>query len=325
MEDVERGGLFLNSRQLAKTWPFKRYSAYEREMRQIAATWFSRRGYSTNTRYNFILDKWENWPNNIICEEVAQYIQNEKKLAKGDKPFPLHKYVHHGLSSQAMLFNLIGPLIVRKDLSPLKTVFAETGIDWANGDVKASFEYEDRELFNEDSAQPTSIDLCIEGSPRLFIEAKLVEREFGGCSVFASGDCEGMNPCQQGFSYCYLHHIGRNYWNKLQEYNFITPPFSTSSICPMANNYQFFREVLFALSSRGRFVLLYDERNPTFFRTSKDGKQTFGLWPFMLSFVPKKYKNDVYSVTIQQVVKAIEDNGKHNDWINQFKEKYGLN
>lgn len=59
---------------------------------------------------------------------------------------------------------------------------------------KAQFEYEDRTVFNEDTGLPTSIDLVLfdtENRPKIFIESKLVEAEFGGCSVFKKGDCWG--------------------------------------------------------------------------------------------------------------------------------------
>ncbi len=77
------------------------------------------------------------------------------------------------------------------------------------------FEYSQRSVFNEDSGQPTSIDLVLrapEGEVSAFVECKFVEREFGQCSVFTGGDCDGRNPASD-LSLCYLHHIGRRYWN----------------------------------------------------------------------------------------------------------------
>ncbi|MHA1137260.1 MAG: PGN_0703 family putative restriction endonuclease, partial [Candidatus Thorarchaeota archaeon] len=60
--------------------------------------------------------------------------------------------------------------------------FAHAGIAWPIGEVTAEFEYDDRTVFNEDSGQPTSIDLVVTGENKgIFVEAKLVEREFGGC------------------------------------------------------------------------------------------------------------------------------------------------
>ena len=88
-----------------------------------------------------------------------------------------------------MVFNLVGLLIVRKDFEPLRVAMERAGMAWPTGKVTAGFEYDERTVFNEDSGQPTSIDLVISGETEgIFIEAKLVEREFGGCSVFSGGD-----------------------------------------------------------------------------------------------------------------------------------------
>ena len=138
------------------------------------------------------------------------------------KPFPLHKYLHHGLSSQAMAFNLIGPLITRNDYEPLIQIIQENGIENGKHIDSAIFEYEDRSVFNEDSGQPTSIDIVLTDSKRtpvFFIESKLVEKEFGGCSVFSEGDCNGENPISNK-EQCYLHFIGRKYWELMDKYGF---------------------------------------------------------------------------------------------------------
>ncbi len=63
----------------------------------------------------YLLAEWEDWGSNIILPEVAEYITKERQIRSAKKGFPLHKYIHHGLSSQAMLLNLVGPLIVRQD------------------------------------------------------------------------------------------------------------------------------------------------------------------------------------------------------------------
>ena len=172
--------------------------------------------------------------------------------------FPLHKFIHHGLSSQAMVFNLIGPLIAGKDVAALREAFVAQGLRWPEGDVTADFEFEDREVFREDAGQPTSIDVVIRdgaGRAMLFVESKFVEKEFGGCSVFKNGDCDGRNPVREP-SFCYLHHIGRRYWDLLRKWGFLDGAASTDSTCLLVNHYQYFREVLFALESGGTFVLL---------------------------------------------------------------------
>ncbi len=314
----------MNSRELAKTWSFRRYKAFERELREAAAKWFFSKGLITHTRMRYCLKAFDSWAENIICADVAAYIRQEHERNLGTDTFPLHKYLHHGLSSQAMVFNLVGPLIVRKDLEPLRIAIKKAGMNWPTGKINASFEYDDRTVFNEDSGQPTSIDLALSGeTARVFIEAKLVEREFGGCSVFAGGDCDGRNPLQYGYDGCYLHHIGRGYWERMNEFSFGGTAFASGTICPFINYYQFFREVLFSLKKDGCFVLLHDERNPAFLKASSDGKES-GLWPFLMEAVPAEHTRRIGRVTIQQLVREIDESGRHNGWINEFKEKYGI-
>ncbi len=314
------------TRAKALSWPYPRHRDFEESLQKAASTWFKGKGFATHAHYPYILQQREDWKKNIILPEVAVYIQSEKtRREQMQIGFPLHKYAHHGLSSQAMLFNLVGPLIVRNDLEPLRVAAEGIGLQWPAGNVKASFEVEDRSVFNEDFGQPTSIDLVIEndlGSTTLFIEAKLVERQFGGCSVFSEGDCDGSNPVGD-LNTCYLHYIHRHYWTRLAEFGFDEDRLKPSPICILSQHYQFFREVLFALAKGGSFVLLHDNRNPTFFRGG-GGNATRGLLPFLTSMVPEAKRDRVKSVTMQQVVQAIKDSARHDDWIVDFEHKYGL-
>lgn len=313
-----------SSRQLARTWPFKRYSTYQRELRDIAEKWFSKKGLATDPRKPYCLKSRDDWSHNIICADVAEYIHEENERSRGKKYFPLHKDLHHGLSSQAMMFNILGPLIVREDLEPLRTIIEQAGITWPTGEITTEFEYDDRSVFNEDSGQPTSIDLVISGETEgLFIEVKYTEAGFGGCGIFSKGDCDGRNPVVHGLDTCYLHHIGRRFWELMKEFSFGETGFASGPICPFTNYYQFFREILFSLSERGSFVLLYDERSPVFMKTSKNGKES-GLWPFLMRSVPAEHRDKVGRVTIQQLVIEIERSRRHNDWIDEFKLKYGM-
>jgi POLQ-like helicase len=110
-----------NSRRKAQSWPYPRHESFEAKLRDSNANWFAKRGYAVNPRMPYLLEHWEDWPENIILPEVAQFIQQEQKNRhETNKGFPLHKYLHHGLSSQAMLFNLVGPFVVQGDLSPFK-------------------------------------------------------------------------------------------------------------------------------------------------------------------------------------------------------------
>ncbi|MCT4636574.1 MAG: hypothetical protein N4A72_02605 [Bacteroidales bacterium] len=311
-----------SSRRKAQEWIFPRHKEFESELREASTDWFAKKGYKVHSKRPYCLDDLSNWQNNIILTEVADYIYNFKEQSnKEKKPFPLHKYAHHGLSSQAMVFNLIGPLITRDDLKPLTELLNSKGVP---GDFKrAEFEYEDRDVFNEDTGQPTSIDLVLfdsDNNPAVFIESKFAESEFGGCSVYKKGDCSGKNPINS-LDDCYLHFIGREYWKLIKEYDF-TYTLKNERICTFVNYYQFFREVLFSIKKGGYFVLLYDNRSPVFnFKTDKGVK---GLIPLLIEFVPEKYRHRVVLITIQEVVEQISASGKHNDWITKFEDKYGL-
>ncbi len=257
------------------------------------------------------------WPKNIIVPDVAQYVQQRKP------GLPLHKYVHHGLSSQGMLLNLVGPLIVSNHLQPLTRALTAGGISLPKTVSTGVFEYEDRSIFNEDAGQPTSIDLVAydyDRRPSVFIEAKWSEKEFGGCSVFAAGDCDGRNP-EQDFSLCYLHHIGRKYWELMDRHGFLNGPIGQGVTCIFTAYYQFFREILLALELGGVLVLLRDERNPAFQCNGPRGRR--GLIPFMFSMVPGRLHSRIASITIQSLVSCIRASGQHQ-WIDEFEIKYGM-
>lgn len=293
-------------------------------MRQYASDWFAEKHFSTHSKMSYCLKDWSDWKNNIILEEVTSYIEMVKiDCESKGKPFPLHKYVHHGLSSQAMAFNLIGPLITRNDYEPLIQLLQQKNFINIHHIASAAFEYEDRLVFNEDSGQPTSIDivLCDEKKkPIIFMESKLVEKEFGGCSIFASGDCNGENPVADKHR-CYLHFIGRKYWQLMEKYGF-TENLRQERQCIFATQYQFFREVLFSLEKGGIFILLSDERSPVFHCESNGTKK--GLMPFLLTFVPQELKRRIASISVQELIRETKAVKNHNDWVGEFEHKYGL-
>ena len=89
-------------------WEFPQYKNYRKSQNVLAASWFKQNNFLTQDKYPFILKNKTQWRNNIILSEVADFIEVKKiESEKSKTPFPLHKYIHHGLSSQAMLFNLL--------------------------------------------------------------------------------------------------------------------------------------------------------------------------------------------------------------------------
>jgi hypothetical protein len=267
----------------------------------------------------YCLDAYDNWPSNIILPEVAEYITKCRTEAKSKNPFPLHKYIHHGLSSQAMVFNLLGPLFEREDFTLISEILRSNGITCPSA-KHAEFEYDDRDVFNESYGQPTSLDVALFGEdnkPVAFIESKLVESEFGGCSVFSAGDCPGQNPAAN-LEECYLHVIGRGYWKLMQKHGILSQ-IANERICPFTCYYQFFRESLFSIEMNAPFVLLCDERSAVF-----QVSPNRGLIPFLKSFLPDTLKSKLHVLTIQNVVECIRKSRNHGDWIGEFEEKYGM-
>ena len=304
-----------SNRCQAQPWPYPHHKEFQSKIRSSNAEWFKNRGYKGTPDKPYILEQKTDWPKNMILEEVARYVQAENISSLHD--------IHNGTSSQAMLFNLFGPLVVQKDLTPFKQALESADIVWPMGKVVPYLEFESRKIFNEGQGKPTSIDLVLKGAPNarsLFIEAKLVEDEFGRCSSHKKCDCKRQNP-SQNFALCYLHQRGRRYWELMEKHGFLSGPCGTSPICPLALYYQFFREVLFAIELGGDFVLLYDARNPTFYCPGALGER--GLMPFLLTFVPEALRSRVHSISIQQVVETYRQY-QNLTWVAEFEKKYDL-
>jgi len=192
--------------------------------------------------------------------------------------------------------------------------------------VTGRFEDEDRTVFNERGVHATSIDLAIYGdadSKPIFVESKLIEPNFGGCSTFEKdGGCDGSNPANDP-SRCYLTSIGRTYWEQMAQHGFLNGPLGESAICAFAGYYQFFREVIYAVHKNGYFVLLHDERNPAFISKAA-GLPDRGSFSFLVSLLPEDLKKLVASVTIQEVLAELKLASQHDDWTGDFAAKYGL-
>lgn len=300
------------------------YRNFIDELERAAADYFADKGVPVDAGMDYCLKSIDLWSRNIISNDVVAYIRGEHPSRRNGESLPLHRYIHHGLSSQAMIFNLVGPLIVRNDLAPLQTILAETGISWPGGDIKAEFEYADTTVFNEDSGHATSFDVAIIGrrSP-VFIEAKLAERRFGGCSAYPR-QCDGRNRAAVDYSRCYLHRRGRRYWPLMDHYDIMDEDMAGESECPFVDNYQFYRELLFALVKGGVFVLLCDERNPVFTGIDPNERPNGGLWHKLVTSLPQTFQKNLGLITVQQVVQTIRKTGRHDDWVNDFVRKYGI-
>ena len=98
--------------------------------------------------------------------------------------------------------------------------------------------------------------------------------------------------------------------------------FKNDTACIFTNYYQFFRELLFSLEHNSKFVLLVDERSPVFYYNINGEKR--GILPFLINKLPKNIKPEISVLSIQNLVEEIEKTKRHENWIGEFKYKYGL-
>jgi len=94
-------------------------------------------------------------------------------------------------------------------------------------------------------------------------------------------------------------------------------------MCILATHYQFFRELLFAVSKGGTFILLSDNRSSVFYCDGPQGER--GLMALLQGLLPLEIKHKVAAISIQELVKEIRESGRHDDWVGDFYLKYGLN
>lgn len=307
-------------------WPFPHGKEWEEDLKRHHAKYFKDKKFKDeklpiSSRHLYILARRSDWHKNIIVERVWKYIEEQKKECyEHRQPFPLHKWIHHGLSSQAFLFNLLGPLVVDEQWHIFDEILHQADIQLSTNITNAKFEVEDPGVFNEWQGQPTSIDLCLYTGDieKVFIEFKFTEKNFGGCSVFGNGDCDGMNPANN-FSLCYLHYIGRKYWKLMEKHGLLTEQMKNDSQCPFSTLYQLYRLILFALEKNGDFLLLYDERNPSFL--VEIGKIKRGLFNRVYESLPANIQNKCHTLSVQSILPILQKQPEL-DWTNELKEKY---
>jgi hypothetical protein len=230
-------------------WPYTRRSVWVEAQRRIVASYFNKRGVRTSGE-GYILDDRHEWERNLVDATLKDWLlELQKQRRETRRVFPIHKWIHHGLSSQALLINLLGPVIRGKQWLIFDEILKRAGLSLSGRVKNVDLEQEDRNVFNEQSGQPTSFDLACETdtAEKIFVEFKFTEAEFGGCSLFKDGDCDGANAAAN-HSLCYLHHIDRGYWKAMDRHE-LTGTVLSDTTCPFAELYQAYRELLFALET----------------------------------------------------------------------------
>lgn len=296
-------------------------------MEENVAKYFKEKGYEISKDKNkgYILDSYDNWENNIILQNVRNYLRNCENYCKGNKiPFPLHRWLYHGLSSQACLFNLFGPLLADDNWDTLNKILmlskSESGncLTLIGNIIKSEFEYSIRETFKENRGQPTSIDLFVhtDKNEKYFVEFKFTESGFGACSVYENGNCDGANPLNNP-ELCYLNGLDRSYMELMKEYGLL----NYSESCPFVEFYQAYRLMLFSLKNDGHFVFIHDDRNPSFVN-ELNGERHGKLIRF-IKLLPEKYQQNVSILTVKGIVQYLQKHYNYT-WLDEFRKKYLL-
>jgi hypothetical protein len=292
------------------------YSEYREPLEASAAKWFAERPQAiVNPRAKYILADHNSWPHNLVDERLRKHVEEVR---------PRHTYVHHGLSSQALCFNLFGSLLLNNALDSLRPIVNSKGGLWPEGPYSHEFEFNDITVFNETRReQPTSWDFAIRKAgeyPFALVEVKFVETSVGACSVFARGDCNGDCPAKD-FSLCYLQkEKGRKYWDVFQAQGLLTTPAFAGTICPLTIYYQFYREVTFAAARKVQMLFIYDDRNPVF--GCPDSQDQSGLLPLLLRHLPPTVKDNIKLIPLRELVRSLYSDHRNRKWLASFASKY---
>jgi hypothetical protein len=312
------------------TTPETAFKAFEADLQAAAVKWFKKPGHPVRKDMDYCISEPNLWHHNIILPEVARLIQITASTWKRRLPGVASRFegtLHHGLSNHAMAFNLLGPLVVRKDLAPIKAAFQAVG-GWGGywDELYAYFEAHDRKVFNELEGVPACLDFAIEGNGNgIFADVLFTQSGFTGCPHIQDGSCDGKNPCSFGkLTECALTRSGNTLWTRMEQWAMSEATRIDGDTCPFVNYYSFFQNLLFSLVNDRVYILIYDERNSLFVQRDEKGNLVDGLCQQLSEALPRHKWTRVGAFTIQDLVRAIEKTGRHGDWIQEFKDKYAI-
>lgn len=192
-----------------------------------------------------------------------------------------HRWFRSLKSSQALAQSVFGAVAAFGRLDLLDSVAAECGRPaFLENARHASLVLEHRvETLGE--PRPTSVDVFLKGSsPRIAVECKFAEREYGTCSrprlkpgerTYPEQYCDGNYRVQrQRSDRCSLTEIGVRYWTYLPTL-FEWEADGDLVPCPLYSVYQLARNALAATVTAtgfdphsGHVLTVYDARNPEF-------------------------------------------------------------
>lgn len=224
-------------------------------------------------------------------------------------PFKKHKFFNSMNSSQALAISVFGTLRERKLLNLFGEICDE---DLSNATL--TFEKEVKFL---KEPEPTSLDVWLESKDVFIgIECKFTEPGWGRCS-YPKKKCDGIYN-----KYCPLSAKGIKYWDYIPQ---ITEFQKNSKYdpCPIYKPYQYVRSLLATAFhpdtgkpiKNGKFILIYDERNPNWMRKSNAMKEALSIKTDLV---------DIYKLSWQGIACHLRSDKRLKDLVNWLSEKYGI-
>ncbi len=247
----------------------------------------------------------------------------------------LHRHFGSMKSSQAVALSVFGGLKLACRTDVLAEIKDGDGVTVFSGDVSANDVEFEHAVNTLGEPRPTSIDVMIDGQPRVMIECKFTEGGVGACSRpkltrkdknYERDNCDGSFRRQrERKSRCSLSEVGVRYWDHIPE---LLPWDAAHDIepCPLRAPYQIVRNVLASVvcedgtldPERGHAVLVYDERNPAF-RPDGEGMQE---WEFVKREL--RYPALLRRCSWQEIASQIRTRSGL-DWLSAAsKAKYGI-
>ena len=250
------------------------------------------------------------------------------------RPGDRHRWFRSMKSSQALTQSVFGALIAYGRLDVLTRIEAECGrpafFDDAGG-WECTLE-QPVQVLNE--PRPTTLDVMLwhPDGRRVVVEAKLSEREFGGCSRrrLAPGEegyCDGSYTHQQGRrTRCSLTEQGIAYWEHLPKA--LGWDAEREHIpCEFGQTYQLSRNVLAAQVRHGgerrpelgHATVVYDARNPALRGNGMASQQ----WKMVAGRV--RPEGGLRKVSWENITRELKEQEDMQGLEAELKQKYGLN
>lgn len=254
-------------------------------------------------------------------------------------PRDWHRWFRSMASSQALTVSVIGTMAQRGDLGMLSGLICDDASTLLPTDTDLRLDsFEHTPTWLEKGKRKSQIDAYISGPDiRLAIECKLMESDVGRCHMSKDGEPQPVFGDLAGYDFCpRVKFNGARYWDYWPMLSGLPLPQECSNACILHRTYQLARNVMAAAmdpdlvrsGGRGLSLLLYDERNPSFWGTDDACSSPQGVGVGAKSFATLKEALDdpdsLRSASWQSLTGLLWAAGGYENLIEFLKDKYGI-